>query len=136
MIPKLLNIPTVVWGINLLYNYLFNNGVSVFSMISYLQTKFWWVSYSFLNTYLWGIRSELAGAIIVAYWRNKSKNGHYIAGIKCGGGVGGRFCFYNTLDDGDKIKGTMSIWRLLDIFKEKKYTPLALIAINSKKGKW
>ena len=136
MIPQLLNIPTVVWGINLFYNYFFNNGVSIFSMISYLKTKFWWVSYSFFNTYLWGIRSELAGAIIVAYWRKYNNSGHYIAGIKCGGGTGGRFCFYNTGGDGDKINGTMSIWRLLDILKQKSYVPLCIVAVASKKGWW
>ena len=136
LISKVLNIPTVAWPINLLYNHFFNSGVSVFSMIAYLKTKFLKVSYSFLNTYLWGIRAEMAGAIIVAYWRPKSRTGHYIAGIKCGDGVGGRFRFYNALSESDKIKGTMSIWQVIDALKAKKYIPLCLITVAIKLGKW
>ena len=137
MIPILIH-SSIVIGLpgflNWAYNVFARNGVSIFSMIAYLMFKFFWVSYSFFNTYLWGIRAELSGGIIVAYYRKTDGGGHYVAGIKCGGGVGGRFRFYNS--DWISSYKTMSIWQYIDLLKKKRAVPLAMIAVAGKKGWW
>ena len=104
-------------------------------MITYLRWKFFRVRYSLGPiTYLWGILAELSDAIIVAYWRKEDNAGHYVAGIRCGGGEGGLFKFYNA--DWEAKKRSMSIWGYLNEMKRNNSIPLCLIGVSLKKGKW
>jgi hypothetical protein len=58
---------------------------------------------------------------------------HFIAGIGTGnGGVGGSFKFYNTGLGIDKQK--VSIWKLIDVIKQKGGTPFAFWGVSGKKG--
>lgn len=90
--------------------------ISPFSVTKYLRSKFWFLYTAGPITYLWGIKAELSGAIIVLY-QHKGWNAslHYVAGIKTGGSVGGSYRFYN--DSYYKKKyGTrsISIWKYIE----------------------
>lgn len=66
---------------------------------------------------------------------------HYIAGISTGGGgVGGRFRFYNTgiTDENDEsIDGrVMSMWQFIDYVKASGGIPIQIIGASIKKGDW
>ena len=142
ILPVIMNAPPTVgpmglipvFGpVNWLYNRIGKNGVSIFSIITYLKWKFFWVRYSLGSfTYFWGIMAELGSAIIVAYMR--PDGGHYVAGIKCGEGVGGVYQFYNS--DWVNERKKLSIWQYLDIMKKNKTKPLAIISVSLKKGWW
>lgn len=102
-------------------------------MITYLKWKFVRVCYSLGPfTYFWGILAELGSAIIVSYKR--PDGGHYVAGIKCGDGVGGVYQFYNS--DWVNERKKLSIWQYLDIMKKNKTIPLAIVSVSLKKGWW
>ncbi len=122
---------------NWLYNRDGRAGLSVLSIITFLKAKFFFVSYSFLITNLWGFRADLSKACILAYWR-KNRSGHYVSGINYGGRDGGYFRFYNsvTKDINDAKDKKMSIVNYVKALKKTGATPLFFISVNGKKGWW
>lgn len=89
-------------------------------------------------TYLWGIKAELSGAIIVLYQHKGWKSSfHYVAGIKTGGGVGGSFRFYNDNYYKKKYGTTsISIWKYIDLLKENGCKLLLFWGVALKSGRW
>ena len=130
--PSISGIPLYsgVLGIaNRLYNADGSNGLSVFSIYTYLKRKFFFVSFiTGLTTNLWGLKSELSGAVIIAYMR-PSGIGHYVAGIKCDGND--KFQFYN-----DELNLKTKVTNYVKKLKEKNYTPLCMVCVATKKGWW
>ena len=98
---------------SIVYNNIGLVGISPFSVSKYLKSKFWFLHTAGPITYLWGIKAELSGAVIVLY-QHKGWNSslHYVAGIKTGDGAGGSFRFYNdsyyTTKYGTK---SISVWK-------------------------
>ena len=123
---------------SIIYNNLGVIGISPTSVTNYLASKFIFRYTAGPITYLWGIKAELSGGIIVLY-QHKGWNSslHYVAGIKTGGGAGGSFRFYN--DSYYKKKyGTksISIWKYIDLLKENGCKPLLFWGVAGKLGWW
>lgn len=123
---------------SIVYNNLGVIGISPISVTNYLRSKFWFLYTAGPITYLWGIKAELSGAIIVLY-QNKGWNSslHYVAGIKTGGGVGGSFRFYNDRYYREKY-GTrsISIWKYIDLLKANGCKLLLFWGVAGKFGWW
>ncbi len=104
-------------------------------MTKFLCKKFWVVHTASSWTYLWGIKAELSKCVIVLFKWAGLTGMHFIAGIGTGNGdVGGSFKFYNTGLGIDKQK--VSIWKLIDVIKQKGGTPFAFWGVSGKKGWW
>lgn len=104
----------------------------------YLKSKFWFVYTAGPITYLWGIKSELSGGIIVLY-QHKGWNSslHYVAGIKVGGGTGGSFRFYNDSYYKQRYGSkAISIWQYIDLLKANGCKLVMFWGVSGKKGRW
>lgn len=102
-----------VWGFGKL-------GANPIGITRYLRSKFWFVFTDGPVTYLWGMKAELSGGVIIFYQHKGLLSPfHFVAGIKTGGGAGGQFRFYNdwkyTKKYGSK---SISIWKHIDLLKE------------------
>ena len=121
-----------------MYNNLGVIGISPASATRYLASKFLFNYTAGPITYLWGIKAELSAGIIVLY-QHKGWNSplHYVAGIKTGSGVGGKFRFYNDFYYKKKY-GTksISIWKYIDLLKENGCKPLLFWGVAGKLGWW
>ncbi|MBE5928287.1 MAG: hypothetical protein E7267_02790 [Lachnospiraceae bacterium] len=110
-------------------------GTAPGAITRYLKSKFWFVRTAGPITNLWGIKAELSGCVIVLYQhRGWNGNLHYVAGIKVGGGVDGKFDFYN--DPYTKGKRRISIWKYIDILKKNGCKILMFWGVAGKKGWW
>ena len=136
-IDKVLSNLRLMYG-SKIYNNIGVVGISPFSVTNYLRSKFWFVRTAGPITYLWGVKAELSGAVIVLY-QNKGWNAplHYVAGIKTGGGAGGSFRFYNDNHYKDKYGVTpISIWKYIDLLKAKGCKLLCMWGVSGKLGWW
>ena len=122
------------------YNNIGKLGISPGSVTRYLASKFWFKYTSGPNTYLWGIKAELSGAIIVLYQHKRWNSSlHYVAGIKNGSGsYGGSFRFYNCEDSYKKKYGnnSISIWKFIDYLRGNGYKPMMFWGVAGKLGWW
>lgn len=107
----------------------------------YLKSKFWFVYTAGPIIYLWGIKSELSGGIIVLY-QHKGWNSslHYIAGIKEGMRGRALFCFHNS-DVYDSRHVTidnrlMSFQTFVDYVYQQKASIITIIVVRQKIGRW
>ena len=113
-----ITINTVLSNLRWMYgSVIYNNigliGISPVSVTNYLRSKFWFICKANSITFLWGIKAELSGAVIVLYQhRGWNSSFHYVAGIKTGSGYGGSFRFYNDRYYKDRygVK-SISIWK-------------------------
>ena len=123
---------------SIIYNNIGVIGISPASVTRYLSSKFLFVRTAGAITYLWGIKAELSGAVIVLYQhKGWDSSLHYVAGIKTGGGAGGRFRFYNDAYCEKEYKTkSISIWTYIDLLKENGCKPLMLWGVSGKKGWW
>ena len=113
-------------------------GISPVSVTNYLASKFWFKYTAGPITYLWGIKAELSGAVIVLY-QHKGWNAplHYVAGIKTGDGYGGSFKFYNCSLLGNSYKTkSISIWEFIDLLRNNGCKPLMFWGVAGKLGWW
>ena len=123
---------------SIVYNNIGLVGISPFLVSKYLKSKFWFLHTAGPITYLWGIKAELSGAVIVLY-QHKGWNSslHYVAGIKTGDGAGGSFRFYNdsyyTTKYGTK---SISVWKYIDLLKANGCKPLLFWGVAKKLGWW
>ena len=123
---------------SIIYNNIGLFGISPMSVTNYLENKFILVYTAGPITYLWGIKSELSGGVIVLY-QHKGWNTplHYVAGIKDGSGYGGSFRFYNDMYYTKKYgKKPISIWKYIDLLKENGCKPLLFWGVACKIGWW
>ena len=120
---------------SIVYNNIGKIGISPTSVTGYLRSKFWFLHTAGPITYLWGIKTELSGAVIVLY-QHKGWNSslHYVAGIKVGGGVGGTFNFYN--DTYVQKTQRLSIWKYIDVLKKNGCKLLLFWGVSGKFGWW
>ena len=129
----------ILWKYNgsLLFGYW---GTNPISLANYMKSKFWFVSVSGPNTWLWGIKAELSEAVIVLIkWEDGGM--HYIAGISTGNwSIGGSFKFYNSslkTHARKSIDGKeMSIRDFLHYVESNGATPIMMISVSGKKGWW
>ena len=126
-----------VYG-SIIYNNIGVIGISPASVTRYLADRFVFKHKAGPVTYLWGIKAELSGAIIVLYQHKGWKSSfHYVAGIKTGGGVGGSFRFYNDNYYKKKYGTTsISIWKYIDLLKENGCKLLLFWGVALKSGRW
>lgn len=123
---------------SVIYNNIGLIGISPVSVTNYLRIKFWFICKASSITFLWGIKAELSGAVIVLYQhRGRNSSFHYVAGIKTGSGYGGSFGFYNDRYYKDRygVK-SISIWKYIDLLKANGSKPLMLWGVAGKFGWW
>jgi len=138
-----ITINTVLSNLRWMYgSVIYNNigliGISPVSVTNYLRRKFWFLCKASSITFLWGIKAELSGAVIVLYQhRGWNSSFHYVAGIKTGSGYGGSFRFYNDRYYKDRygVK-SISIWKYIDLLKANGCKPLMLWGVAGKFGWW
>ena len=135
--PPSINGLILVSGIISFANWLYNldgrAGISVFSIVTFLKAKFFFVTWSVLITKLWGLRAKVCKAVIVAYG-TKNGYGHYVGGINYGGRSGADFRFYNA---GKSVGfNKISITTYINLLKKEKKLPLFFVGVNGKKGWW
>ena len=138
-----ITINTVLSNLRWMYgSVIYNNigliGISPVSVTNYLRRKFWFLCKASSITFLWGIKAELSGAVIVLYQhRGWNSSFHYVAGIKTGSGYGGSFRFYNDRYYKDRyVVKSISIWKYIDLLKANGCKPLMLWGVAGKFGWW
>jgi len=134
---SLIDHPLALKGLSI-YNNIGLIGIAPTSITNYLKSHFFFTYVASSITYLWGIKAELSGGIIVLYqYKGLTSSLHYVAGIKTGDGEGGSFRFYNDLYYTNKY-GTksISIWKYIDLLKEEGCKPIAFWGVAGKKGRW
>ena len=123
---------------SIIYNNLGVIGTSPAAITSHLSRRFLFLHTAGPITYLWGIKAELSGAIIVLY-QNKGWNAplHYVAGINYGNNYGGSFRFYNDSKYRKKYGNIrMSIWEYIDFLRQNGCKPLLFWGVAGKIGWW
>ena len=113
-------------------------GASPSGITAFLNTRFWTVNRIGPITRWWGMLAEMSGAVIVLYQHKGWKSSlHYVAGIKTGEGVGGRFRFYNDYYYTKAHKNaSISIWDYIDLLKKNGCKLLMIWGVATKAGRW